>query len=119
MTCSQAKLATPVAFPCTPSGLDLSPFASPDIPHQPPPVYTLCGMCCHEEHGVGGHYIAVTKHGGEWYTFNDSVVDPGGLETAKTGTPYLLFYQRDPKPQPQPRPARKEAVGHVLRPLPT
>jgi len=90
MTCSQAKLATPVAFPCTPSGLlpcpmsshailllarlssslcaglDLSPFASPDIPHQPPPVYTLCGMCCHEEHGVGGHYIAVTKHGGEW-----------------------------------------------------
>jgi ubiquitin C-terminal hydrolase len=61
-----------------------------------PYYYELIGVICHfGSNDEGGHFIAYCKNSNncEWYKFNDQLVNKCTFdEVAKTGLPYVLFY---------------------------
>lgn len=106
------KLSTDVHFPL--SGLDLSPFVSPDVKFtgvpgkdwrrptdgRPPPVYDLIGVSNHHGSLHSGHYIAhVDITGGrvdqtpKWMCFNDARVSIASASSISGPTAYVLFYK--------------------------
>lgn len=114
------KLSTDVHFPL--SGLDLSPFISPDVKltstgvpgkdwrrsmdnrsqqhASPPPVYDLIAVSNHHGSLHSGHYIAhVDITGGRvdqtprWMCFNDARVSIASASSISGPTAYVLFYK--------------------------
>lgn len=56
--------------------------------------YGLVGVLVHHNFGVGGHYVAFTKRGNQWYHCNDSTITQATPEEAvSTGYPYGVLYR--------------------------
>ncbi|XP_056143957.1 ubiquitin carboxyl-terminal hydrolase 43 isoform X2 [Lampris incognitus] len=112
------KLTTLVRFPLT--GLDMAPHVvkrghgTHQPPHQSAPLqpswrhtrppdmappdflYDLYAVCNHHGGMHGGHYTAFCRNSvdGQWYSYDDSSVEPvPGGEVCTRGA-YILFYQR-------------------------
>ena len=60
-----------------------------------PRNYKLIGVISHlGESSMSGHFIADCRYfDGQWYCFNDSIVNGPSSRYSKKGTPYILFYQ--------------------------
>lgn len=89
-----AKITTHVSFPLT--GLDLSPFMSPDSRPQCT-TYNLIACICH--HGsalLTGHYTtyALNCYDDQWYEFDDQYVTCVSSYQVENSEAYILFYQK-------------------------
>ncbi|XP_069883071.1 ubiquitin carboxyl-terminal hydrolase 43 isoform X1 [Dipodomys merriami] len=109
------KLSTLVKFPL--SGLDMAPHvaqrstSSKPVPgpwpswqqptHLPTAypldfLYDLYAVCNHHGSLQGGHYTAYCRNSldGQWYSYDDSTVEPLGEDEVNTRGAYILFYQK-------------------------
>ncbi|XP_067570568.1 ubiquitin carboxyl-terminal hydrolase 43 isoform X1 [Pseudorca crassidens] len=110
------KLSTLVKFPL--AGLDMAPHvaqrstgpkASPGpwppswkqpacLPTSYPPdfLYDLYAVCNHHGSLQGGHYTAYCRNSldGQWYSYDDSTVEPLLEDEVNTRGAYILFYQK-------------------------
>uniref|UniRef100_A0A8C2XAM7 ubiquitinyl hydrolase 1 n=1 Tax=Cyclopterus lumpus TaxID=8103 RepID=A0A8C2XAM7_CYCLU len=116
------KLSTLVRFPLT--GLDMAPHVvkrsqsmrNLNLGAWPPPwkqpsgqrhqpadvilpydyLYDLYAVCNHHGGMHGGHYTAYCRNSvdAQWYSYDDSSVDPVPEEEVCTRGAYILFYQR-------------------------
>ncbi|MCQ2820418.1 MAG: hypothetical protein MJ252_24395 [archaeon] len=79
-----------VDFPV--EGLDLKNFVTG--PDKYSSVYDLYAVSQHYGGCGGGHYTAVAKNDGQWYSFNDSSVSRTDANDIKSSAAYVLFYRR-------------------------
>ncbi|XP_062875156.1 ubiquitin carboxyl-terminal hydrolase 43 [Trichomycterus rosablanca] len=102
------KLSTLVSFPLT--ALDMAPHMvkrsnrlSSSWKQQPYQrtdaedfLYDLYAVCNHHGGMHGGHYTAYCRNSvdGQWYSYDDSSVEPVPEEEVCTRGAYILFYQR-------------------------
>ncbi|XP_053067845.1 ubiquitin carboxyl-terminal hydrolase 43 isoform X5 [Acinonyx jubatus] len=109
------KLSTLVKFPL--SGLNMAPHvaqrnAGPKPATGPWPsweqpaclpascpwdfLYDLYAVCNHHGGLQGGHYTAYCRNSldGQWYSFDDSTVEPLPEDEVSTRGAYILFYQK-------------------------
>ncbi|XP_008588950.1 PREDICTED: ubiquitin carboxyl-terminal hydrolase 43 [Galeopterus variegatus] len=109
------KLSTLVKFPL--SGLDMAPHVAQRSPSpQPAPgpwpawrqpaclptsyppdfLYDLYAVCNHHGSLQGGHYTAYCRNSldGQWYSYDDSAVEPLREEEVNSRGAYILFYQK-------------------------
>ena len=79
-----------VEFPI--NNLDLKDFViGPDKDHS---KYDLYGVSQHYGSTGGGHYTAVCKNNGQWFSYNDSSCHSTSESDALTSAAYVLFYRR-------------------------
>lgn len=109
------KLSTLVKFPL--SGLDMAPHVAQRstgpkgapgpwpswkqpacLPTSYPPdfLYDLYAVCNHQGSLQGGHYTAYCRNSldGQWYSYDDSTVEPLLEDEVNTRGAYILFYQK-------------------------
>ncbi|XP_058139469.1 ubiquitin carboxyl-terminal hydrolase 43 [Dasypus novemcinctus] len=109
------KLSTLVRFPLT--GLDMAPHVAQRssgpqpapgpwpswkqpacLPHSCPQdfLYDLYAVCNHHGSLQGGHYTAYCRNSldGQWYSYDDSTVEPLREDEVNTRGAYILFYQK-------------------------
>ncbi|XP_063485513.1 ubiquitin carboxyl-terminal hydrolase 43 isoform X2 [Symphalangus syndactylus] len=109
------KLSTLVKFPL--SGLNMAPHVaqrstSPEAGLGPWPswkqpgclptsypldfLYDLYAVCNHHGNLQGGHYTAYCRNSldGQWYSYDDSTVEPLREDEVNTRGAYILFYQK-------------------------
>uniref|UniRef100_A0A8C3WWU3 ubiquitinyl hydrolase 1 n=1 Tax=Catagonus wagneri TaxID=51154 RepID=A0A8C3WWU3_9CETA len=109
------KLSTLVKFPL--SGLDMAPHVAQRstgpkgapgpwpswkqpacLPTSYPPdfLYDLYAVCNHQGSLQGGHYTAYCRNSldGQWYSYDDSTVEPLLEDEVITRGAYILFYQK-------------------------
>ncbi|XP_017386930.1 ubiquitin carboxyl-terminal hydrolase 43 isoform X1 [Cebus imitator] len=109
------KLSTLVKFPL--SGLNMAPHVaqrstSPEAGLGPWPswkqpgclptsypldfLYDLYAVCNHHGNLQGGHYTAYCRNSldGQWYSYDDSTVEPLQEDEINTRGAYILFYQK-------------------------
>jgi ubiquitin C-terminal hydrolase len=96
--------------------LEIGEFMSSVNKSRPPP-YDLVSLLVHQGSSCdSGHYIAFTKHAGEWYQCNDSVVEKVDVKTVLAQQAYLLLYEvadmRENHGYPSPH-----AYARIERPL--
>ena len=68
--------------------LDMRPFMTKPANDR----YVLFGTCVHQGVSGNGHYVAYTKHKGQWYLKDDDVVTKIN-EAPLVGCHYLVFYK--------------------------
>ena len=79
-----------VKFPI--NDLDMKDFViGPDKDHS---KYDLFGVSQHYGGTGGGHYTAVCKNNGKWFSYNDSSCDETNESDALSSAAYVLFYRR-------------------------
>ena len=79
-----------VEFPI--NNLDLKNFViGPDKEHS---KYDLFAVSQHYGSTGFGHYTAVCKNDGKWYSYNDSSCSPTSESDAQSSAAYVLFYRR-------------------------
>ena len=79
-----------VEFPI--NDLDLKNFViGPDKEHS---KYDLFAVSQHYGSTGFGHYTAVCKNNGNWYSYNDSSCSPTSEGDAQSSAAYVLFYRR-------------------------
>jgi len=79
-----------VKFPI--NDLDMKDFViGPDKDHS---KYDLFGVSQHYGGTGGGHYTAVCKNNGKWFSYNDSSCDETSESDALSSAAYVLFYRR-------------------------
>ena len=79
-----------VEFPI--NNLDLKDFViGPDKNHS---KYDLFAVSQHYGSTGFGHYTAVCKNDGKWFSYNDSSCSPTSASDAQTSAAYVLFYRR-------------------------
>ena len=79
-----------VNFPI--NDLDMKDFViGPDKDHS---KYDLFGVSQHYGGTGGGHYTAVCKNNGKWFSYNDSSCDETSESDALSSAAYVLFYRR-------------------------
>ena len=79
-----------VEFPI--DNLDLKNFViGPDKDHS---KYDLFAVSQHYGSTGFGHYTAVCKNDGKWFSYNDSSCSPTSASDAQTSAAYVLFYRR-------------------------
>ncbi|KAF3705843.1 Ubiquitin carboxyl-terminal hydrolase 2 [Channa argus] len=85
-----SKLSTYVNFPL--KDLDLREFASESSERA---VYNLYAVSNHSGNALGGHYTAYCRNQtlGEWYSYNDSRVNPMSSSQVRSSNAYVLFYE--------------------------
>ncbi|KAF3813566.1 hypothetical protein GH733_018719 [Mirounga leonina] len=109
------KLSTLVKFPL--SGLNMAPHVAqrstspppvtgPWPPWKPPAclpagypldfLYDLYAVCNHHGSLQGGHYTAYCRNSldGQWYSYDDSTVEPLPEDEVNSRGAYILFYQK-------------------------
>ncbi|XP_075415686.1 ubiquitin carboxyl-terminal hydrolase 43 [Tenrec ecaudatus] len=109
------KLSTLVTFPL--AGLNMAPHAAPRsmgpqprtgpwpswkqparLPNGYPRdfLYDLYAVCNHHGSLQGGHYTAYCRNSldGQWYSYDDSTVEPLREDEVSTRGAYILFYQK-------------------------
>ncbi|KAM9208768.1 ubiquitin carboxyl-terminal hydrolase 43 [Dugong dugon] len=109
------KLSTLVKFPL--AGLNMAPHVAPrSSGPQPGPgpcpswkqpaclpngypldfLYDLYAVCNHHGSLQGGHYTAYCRNSldGQWYSYDDSTVEPLREDEVNTRGAYILFYQK-------------------------
>ncbi|XP_063098066.1 ubiquitin carboxyl-terminal hydrolase 43 isoform X3 [Cavia porcellus] len=109
------KLSTLIKFPL--SGLDMAPHvAQRSTSGKPLPgpwpswkqpaslpttypldfLYDLYAVCNHHGSLQGGHYTAYCRNSldGQWYSYDDSTVEPIREDEVNTRGAYILFYQK-------------------------
>ncbi|XP_056673493.1 ubiquitin carboxyl-terminal hydrolase 43 isoform X2 [Monodelphis domestica] len=59
-------------------------------------LYDLYAVCNHHGSMQGGHYTAYCRNSldGQWYSYDDSTVEPVSEEEVSTRGAYILFYQK-------------------------
>ena len=76
-----------------PETLDMFPFLHEKSPHRFESRYELFALCTHHGSAQGGHYVAYTKHKGQWYLKDDQMSTK--VDTfPQTGYHYILLYKR-------------------------
>ena len=89
-TFSWEKNEDEVEFPI--DNLDLKNFViGPDKDHS---KYDLFAVSQHYGSTGFGHYTAVCKNDGKWYSYNDSSCSPTSASDAQSSAAYVLFYRR-------------------------
>ncbi|XP_041947751.1 ubiquitin carboxyl-terminal hydrolase 2 isoform X2 [Alosa alosa] len=85
-----SKLSTFVNFPL--KELDLRDFASENSATA---IYNLYAVSNHIGTTLGGHYTAYCRNPalGEWYSYNDSRVNPMSSSQVRSSDAYVLFYE--------------------------
>lgn len=85
-----SKLSTYVDFPL--KDLDLREFAAVSGER---PVYNLYAVSNHTGNTLGGHYTACCRNPalGEWYSYNDTRVNPMSSSQVRSSNAYVLFYE--------------------------
>ena len=79
-----------IIFPI--NNLDMKEFiVGPDKEHS---VYDLFAVSQHYGGTGGGHYTAVCKNFGKWYSYDDSSVHETNEQDVITNAAYVLFYRR-------------------------
>ena len=79
-----------VDFPV--NNLDLKDFViGPDKEHS---KYDLFAVSQHYGDTGGGHYTAICKNNGKWYSYNDSSCYESSESETQTSAAYVLFYRR-------------------------
>ena len=79
-----------IIFPI--NNLDMKEFiVGPDKEHS---VYDLFAVSQHYGGTGGGHYTAVCKNFGKWYSYDDSSVHETSANDAISSAAYVLFYRR-------------------------
>ena len=79
-----------VVFPI--NDLDMKDFViGPDKEHS---KYDLFAVSQHYGSTGGGHYTAVCKNNGKWFSYNDSSCHETSESDALTSAAYVLFYRR-------------------------
>ena len=79
-----------VEFPI--NNLDMKDFViGPDKEHS---KYDLFGVSQHYGSTGGGHYTAVCKNNGKWFSYNDSHCGETSESDALSSAAYVLFYRR-------------------------
>ena len=79
-----------VEFPI--NNLDLKDFViGPDKDHS---KYDLYAVSQHYGSTGGGHYTALCKNNGQWFSYNDSYCHSTSESDALTSAAYVLFYRR-------------------------
>ena len=79
-----------VIFPI--NNLDMKDFViGPDKEHS---KYDLFAVSQHYGSTGGGHYTAVCKNNGKWFSYNDSSCHETSESDALTSAAYVLFYRR-------------------------
>ena len=74
------------------NNLDMGQFiVGPDKPHS---KYDLFAVSQHYGSTAFGHYTAVCKNFGNWYSYNDSSIHLCSENDAKSSAAYVLFYRR-------------------------
>lgn len=59
-----------------------------------PPPYDLVSLLVHQGSTCdSGHYVAFSKHGGEWYQCNDSAITKVSVQTVMKQQAYILMYE--------------------------
>ncbi|XP_029014327.1 ubiquitin carboxyl-terminal hydrolase 43 isoform X2 [Betta splendens] len=93
------KLTTLVQFPL--AALDMAPHMvnrshGAARPRPPESLYDLYAVCDHHGGMHGGHYTASCRNSvdGQWYSYDDSSVEPLPQADVCTRGAYILFYQR-------------------------
>jgi len=82
-----------VQFPVR--GLDISEYViSSKQKNTIPLVYDLFGVSNHYGQLQAGHYTAFVKNQGQWYRFNDDIVDEVDESVIVSNAAYNLFYAR-------------------------
>ena len=77
----------------TPETINLLPFVHEKSPNRFESHYELFALCTHHGSHNGGHYVAYTKHKGQWYLKDDQRCTK--VDTfPKTGYHYILLYKR-------------------------
>ena len=75
-----------------PENLDLTEYTHPDSPYKSNTKYTLFATCKHRGSIHGGHYMAFTKHKGQWYKKDDEQCDK--IDNFPfSDTHYLVLYK--------------------------
>ncbi len=59
-----------------------------------PLTYELFALSEHSGSARGGHYIAYSRRGSEWFYFSDGNVKGTSWEKVRSSQPYILFYKR-------------------------
>jgi len=72
--------------------LDIAEFVHPESEHRNN-KYSLFAMCKHHGSHHGGHYVAYTKHRGQWFVKNDGFCTKIN-EFPKTDYYYLAFFKK-------------------------
>jgi len=97
-----AKVDTHVAFPL--DGLDMTPYCSAALLAQragyragwgealPAPRYALTAAVCHNGKLEGGHYVAYSRWGADWFRCDDATVTAVGAGEVSACQAYMLFY---------------------------
>ena len=77
------------------NGLDMSKFVNYN-PENFPMLYDLFAVACHSGQSDFGHYYAICKNVArdKWYLFEDSKVQPIGIDKIQNSEAYILFYRR-------------------------
>ena len=79
-----------VIFPV--NDMDMKNFVTgPDKDHS---KYDLFAVSQHYGSTGGGHYTAVCKNDGKWFSYNDSSCHETSVNDALTSAAYVLFYRR-------------------------
>lgn len=88
---SGSKINKLVSVPL--EGLDLSKYVKGYNKNRY--VYDLYGTCNHSGGSLGGHYTANVKNAnGQWYSFNDTHVDPIDTNRVVSPSSYCLFFRK-------------------------
>jgi ubiquitin carboxyl-terminal hydrolase 4/11/15 len=72
--------------------LNMSPFICG--PNKENSIYELYAISQHYGSLSSGHYTALCKNKGKWYSFDDESVSKAGDDDIVTKAAYLLFYRR-------------------------
>jgi ubiquitin carboxyl-terminal hydrolase 2/21 len=86
----RSKLDIPIDIPLQ---LEMGPYL---VNKSGATLFSLYGVTNHSGTAYGGHYTALCKHvhSGQWYSFNDSQVNPHGAPGRPSTQAYVLFYSR-------------------------
>ena len=72
--------------------LDMGKYiCGPDKSHS---IYDLFAVSQHYGDTGGGHYTAICKNSGKWYSYNDSSCSSSSPANVVTSSAYVLFYRR-------------------------
>lgn len=100
-----SKIRTRISAPL--QDLNLKPIVSQKYE----PIYDLYAVIDHTGQAECGHYTSACLHEGQWYRFDDTLVQPIEPDKVINESNYVLFYQRRDVPL-EPALLRRQTLRH-------
>ena len=72
--------------------LDMKPYLAPG--HTSTLIMELIGIITHQGTKEQGHYVAITRKGNEWFSYNDAIVTQVTVTELLQKQAYILMYRR-------------------------